>query len=208
MDEVPLSDREQESSVPAWFRWAMAVIACAMILPAVVYLIRFTISPALLVSPKELNLDKIALFGVLILLLAIAPWDRLGLRIKKVGWLEFDRISRGQATESAVELTEIRTRLDEVESRVRSQDTVATIAEHFGELEVIPLLVRFLTEHQPRAFSPMRVRDWGARQSGFERLGKVSLSEMRRMLQKLVADGMASTAVSRMGNTLYRSPRT
>jgi hypothetical protein len=71
-------------------------------------------------------------------------------------------------------------------------------------MELTPLLTRFLDEHRPKAFSALRIRDWGSRQPGYEKLTHVKLSAIRRILQKLVSEGRAATRVSRMGSTLYK----
>lgn len=49
------------------------------------------------------------------------------------GFLEFDRVVSGQAAEHAQELTELRTRLDEMESKVRGMGEISATSEHFED---------------------------------------------------------------------------
>jgi hypothetical protein len=89
--------------------------------------------------------------------------------------------------------------------KVRGLDSVASIAEHLTEPELYPLLTKFLKQFQPRAFSPLRIREWGSRQPGYEKLASYTQSAIRIVLQKMVTAGQATTRVSRMGNTLYKA---
>lgn len=135
------------------------------------------------------------------------PWKPLRLRLRKVGILEFEKVVSGQAAEHAEELSELRVRLNELEAMTRGLNEIAPISEHIEDVNLLPTVGKFLIEHQATAFSPLRLREWGSRQPGFENLQGASLSSLRRMLQKLVAQGRATTRISRLGNTLYQASR-
>lgn len=203
-EEEPLAADDGSFEIPTWFRWVAAALSLALIVPSIVFVVRYSLAPAQFVSPTELGITQLILAGTVILLFALAPWKALGLRLRKVGFLEFDRVISGQAAEHAQELTELRTRLDEMETKVRGMDEISSISEHLEDVELIPVIVKFLEQHRPRAFSPLRIRDWGSRQPGYERLAHAKLASIRRVLQKLVSEGRAATRVSRMGNTLYK----
>jgi hypothetical protein len=202
--DEPLVTGDDAFEVPTWFRWSAAFVALLMIVPPVLFLVRYSLAPSRFVSPKELGVVQLILAGTAILLFALAPWKALGLRLRKVGFLEFDRVISGQAVEHAQELTELRTRLDELETRTLGLDGTAGISEHVEDLELVPLLTKFLSDYRPEAFSPLRIRDWGSRQRGYESLALAKLGSIKRALQKLVSEGRAATRVSRMGNTLYK----
>lgn len=203
-DEEPLIENGSTFELPVWFRWATSTLALALIVPSTIFIIRYSLDPERFVSPSDLGVVQLILSGTLLLLFAMAPWKTLGLRIRKVGFLEFDRVISGQAAEHAQEMAELRTRIDEMESTVRGLNEIASITESFEDAELVPLLTKFLKQHRPTAYSPLRIRDWGSRQPGYEKLADAKLTSIRRVLQKLVAEGKVVTRVSRMGSTLYK----
>ena len=70
--------------------------------------------------------------------------------------------------------------------------------------ELKNLLISFLTKYGRYAFSPSRIKAWGQTRQGFDRLGDYSSSKIRNCLQELVREGLAKTALSQKGNTLYK----
>lgn len=202
-EERPVAD-DPAFDMPTWFRWVVGGVAILLIGLPTLFLIRYSLAPEHFVSPSELGVSQLILAGVGILLIALAPWKAMGLRLRKVGMFEFDRVISGQAAEHAEEMTELRTRLDELESRARGLDDLAPISEHLEDVELAPLLAKFLDEHRSLAISPLRIREWGSRQPGYEKLAQAQVSSIRRILQKFVAEGRAVTRVSERGNTLYK----
>lgn len=193
-----------EPEIPRWYRVVAAVIGSALLLLPLAYILRYSLNPSRFVSPAALGLGQLVLAGTFILLAAITPWRSLGLRLRKVGIFEFDRVIRTQASEHAEELTEIRERLNELEHTARGIDETSRIADDLEDLDLRPLLVKFLTEFRPRAFSPLRIQRWGALQNGYAKFGTSSVGAIRRVLQRLVPEGKVTTGVSRLGSTLYR----
>lgn len=204
LTEEPLADEGASFEIPGWFRWLASLLALGLIVPSTIFIVRYSLTPDRFVSPADLGLIQLMMAGTVILLLALAPWRALGLRIRKVGFLEFDRVVSGQAAENAQEFTELRTRIEELETRLRGVDEMTPISEHLEDVELYPLLSKFLHEFRPTAFSPLRIRDWGSRQPGYEKLANARLSSIRRVLQKFVTEGRAATRVSRLGNTIYK----
>lgn len=193
-------------SIPPWFRIVAGVIGLAMLWPSLSLLYSSWSEPDKFSIAFTSAISHLMIVGAVVLLAAAAPWNGLGLRLRKVGFLEFDRVINNQSRERIEDFAEILARIDELEAQVRRQSGVAPIVEHFAELDLNPLLTKFLEAFRPRAFSPLRIRQWGARQPGFEGLAKYSQGNIRTVLQKLAGSGCASTRVSRLGNTLYKSP--
>ena len=204
IDQPLAPDKEPE--IPGWYRVVAAAIGSALLMLPLAYILRYSLDPSHFVSPAALGLGQLILAGTFILLAAITPWRALGLRIRKVGIFEFDRVIRTQASEHAEELTEIRERIDELEHTARGMDDTSGIADHLDDLDLRPLLVKFLKQFRPRAFSPLRIQRWGSRQAGYAKFGTSGVGAIRRVLQRLVSEGSVTTGVSRLGNTIYRLP--
>lgn len=128
----------------------------------------------------------------------------MGFTVKKIGFLELEKVLSVQADELAEELTEIRNRIAEIERHANWLDETSSIREALAEHELRPLLTVFLTKFSPKAFSPMKIRELGSAIDGFESLSSFDQGEIRAVLQSMVSEGEASTTISRMGNTLYR----
>lgn len=207
-DELTESDEplapDTEARIPRWYRVVAIAVGLALLLPPLAYMVRYSLKPSGFASPSTLGLGQLILAGAFILLAAITPWSSLGLRIRKVGILEFDRVIRTQASEHAEELTEIRERLSELEHTARGMDETSGISDHLEDLDLRPLLVSFLKQYRPRAFSPLRIQRWGALQPGYTKFGTSGVGAIRRVLQRLVSEGYITTSVSTLGNTLYR----
>jgi hypothetical protein len=203
--ELVMEDPIQGFEIPMWFRALSSLVALCLIFLPTAFIVLYARFPSQYESPNSLGLVPLILAGTAILLFSLAPWKAFGMRIRKVGFLEFERVMSGQASEMAIELTELRARVDELETKVHGQDSVGPITDHFEAIELSPLLIKFLKEFQPTAFSPLRIRDWGGRKPGYEKLLNTNLGSLRRRLRQLVASGQATTTISRTGNTLYRS---
>jgi hypothetical protein len=202
--DEPLDQASQSFAIPLPFKMLATAIALCLIAFPATFIVLYARFPKEYVSPATLGLVPLMLAGTAILLFSLAPWRALGLQIRKVGFLEFERVVNGQAAETAGEFAELRAHIEELEQTSRRLDSMAPIAEHFEDMELVPLLIKFLQAFQPTAYSPLRIREWGSRQPGYERLKQASLTSLRRLLKKLVANGQATTTVSRAGNTLYR----
>jgi hypothetical protein len=194
-------------AIPKWFRAVVVLLGLGLLVPSVVYIARYTYEPSRFVKPDELDLPLLIVTGALLTLAAITPWRALGLRISKVGFLEFQQVVEEQAKEHTEDFAEILVRIEELEQKARGIGSTAAIAEHVAEIDIYDLLLKFLKEHAPTAFSPVRIQQWGARQAGYEKLGQYTQGAIRVLLHKMVSQGVAATTVSKLGSTLFRAVR-
>jgi len=170
-----------------------------------VYLVsKHLCAPETFASPKDLGLTPIFLFSLTALIIVWVPWQRLGIRITKIGGIEFEKVVAEQASEHAEELSYLQDRIESLEAGLRRTDEMAEITEQFREPDLRDLLVAFLTKYNTWAFSPSRIRAWGAQQQGFSALSSYEHPFIRSTLQKLVSENVLDTRVSKKGNTLYR----
>lgn len=202
--EELISEGEPIQGLPRWVQVVIGLSATAVLCVSIFLMWKYIGDPTSYASPKELQLSNLLIFSLSVLLFILVPWDKLGIRIRKIGSVEFDRVVSGQAREHAEEFAELRARIEELEGKVRGMDEGATITESFATQELRPLILKFLTDFQPNAYSPLRINKWGARQPGYEKLAYYRQGLIRTVLQGLVAEGRVATKVSRLGNTLYK----
>lgn len=194
-------------TIPGWFRAVVVLLGLGLLVPSVIYIARYTYEPNRFVRPDELDLPLLIVTGALLTLAALTPWRALGLRISKVGFVEFQQVVEAQAKEHTEDFAEILARIEELEQKARGIGGTAAISEHVTEIDIYDLLLKFLKEHSPTAYSPVRIQQWGARQAGYEKLGQYSQGAIRILLHKMVSQGVAATTVSKLGNTLFRALR-
>jgi hypothetical protein len=203
--DLPLSAQPDTPTIPIWFRVVVISIAASLILLCAIYFARYTYEPERFVAPSELGLGFIVLAGIALMLAVIAPWGTIGRIFRRLGPIEFAQILETQTQEHAEALSELRVRLDEVEEKARGITGMEPISEHLAAITLHPLLTTFLRQFAPTAFSPVRIQKWGSRQPGYAELAKYTSSDIKIVLQKLVADGSVTTTISQLGSTLYRS---
>jgi hypothetical protein len=191
-------------SLPLSFKILVSIVVAVVLVPVLVLIWQYIHDPQSAASPKELGLSGLIIFCLSALILVWVPWDRLGLTVKKIGGFEFERVVTGQAQEHVEEIAELHSRIAELEGKVGGLDELGPIGDHFAGTELRPLLLKFLEMHRPTAFSPVKIKRWGSSQPGFEKLANYSQGQIRRTLQQLVLEDKVATAVSRLGNTLYR----
>lgn len=202
--EALISEGEPLAGLPGCLRWALGVGAAVVLAVCGWLMWDYVQDPRQSASPQDLQLGNVMIAALAILVLAVVPWQKLGLRIRKIGAIEFDRVVSTQANEYAEEFSEQRTRIVELEKMVHALDDTSETSKYFAAQNLRPLVIEFLNAFQPTAYSPRRIREWGARQRGFERLKDYEQGMIRRILQDLVAEGRLATRVSRLGNTLYK----
>ena len=180
------------------------LLAVLLWTPPAVFLCRYWQGLEVSKGAADLGLAQLLIAGTIVMLVALAPWNELRLRLRKVGFIEFETALSNQAREHVKEFAELRARLDEFETRVRAEDSVGPIAEHLAQVDLAPVLIQFLEEFRPKAFSPLKIHRWGGRQRGYEKLATYPQGAIRIVLQELVSNGKVAVRVSRLGNTLYR----
>jgi hypothetical protein len=207
--EKPEEELDSSSSsfeLPGWLKCVMTLVCVVLIIFTAVYTWKYLGAPKELASPKELGLSGIFLFSVSSLFLVWVPWSKLGIRISKIGGIEFKEIVQEQASEHAEDLSYLEDRIEVLEARVRKSDEMVGIVENFKEPELRSLLLEFLSKYKEWAFSPSRIRAWGSKQQGFSELSSYEHPFIRSTLQKMVSENSLETRISKKGNTLYRVP--
>ncbi|EKO3965203.1 hypothetical protein KW482_03530 [Vibrio fluvialis] len=207
--EKPEEELETTTSsfdIPGWLKWSVTVVGAVLVIFTVVYTRKYLGAPKELASPKELGLSGIFLFSVSALFLVWVPWAKLGIRISKIGGIEFKEIVQEQASEHAEELSYLEDRIESLEAQIRKSDEMVSFVENFKEPDLRKLLLEFLTKYKEWAFSPSRIRAWGSKQQGFSALSSYEHPFIRSTLQKMVSENILETRISKKGNTLYRVP--
>ena len=202
--ENPISQADSLSALPLWFRWVFGLSTGAILLVCMILYFCHISSPTEVPSPQELELGTLFVFSATILILVATPWDNLGIRLNKIGPFEFERIINQQAIEHIDDLAELRQLIYELEAKVRGMDEISIVSETVASSELRPLIKSFLRKHYPTAYSPLRIQKWGSKQEGYESFATYSLSNLRKILQDMVAADILETRISKMGNTLYK----
>jgi hypothetical protein len=190
--------------IPLIVRILACLVSAFFIILSAWLILGHAFEPTKYPSPKDLQLNTLIIFNLTLFFIAIIPLERMGIRIRKIGQIEFEQIINVQAREHAEELTEIRAQIDELQKGLSNVDGVGKMLFEMSSPEFRPLVLNFLTQFQPAAYSPVKIRNWGAQQPGFERLGTISLGNLRAILQSLLVEGKVMTRVSKLGNTLYK----
>ncbi|MBA6357499.1 MULTISPECIES: hypothetical protein [unclassified Colwellia] len=182
----------------------LSFISLSVIIGCISFVLFYISDPKSYPSPKELGLSGVFLFFVTSLILIWIPWDKLGLRITKIGGIEFKEIVAEQASENAEEFSYLEERIEYLETKLHSMDDLAQFHESFERPELRDLLLEFLTKYNKWSFSPSRIKSWGTRQQGFSKLSSFEHRLIRSTLQSMVAENLLETRISNKGNTLYR----
>lgn len=207
--EKPEDEMEDISTgfeIPLWLQISISIISIILITICIVCFWKYIKTPQEFASPKELGLSGIFVFSISSLFIVWTPWSKLGLRISKIGGVEFKDIVQMQASEHAEELIYLETRIEFLERKVKDSDELAPLVDPMRETTLRTILLEFLTKYKKWAFSPSRIRVWGSKQQGFSSLSSYEHPFIRSSLQKLVSEGKLETRVSKKGNTLYRIP--
>lgn len=190
--------------IPILVRIVACLVSASFIILCVWLMLKHAFEPTIYPSPKDLQLNALILFNLTLFFVSIVPLERMGIRIRKIGQIEFEQIINVQAREHAEELAEIRAQIDELEKGLSSVDGAGKMLLEMSTPELRPIVLNFLNQFQPTAYSPVKIRNWGAQQPGFEKLGTISLGNLRAILQSLLVEGKVVTRVSKLGNTLYK----
>lgn len=204
--EEELENASKRFQIPWILKWCITVAAIGLIALCGFLVFKYVNAPDKFASPSDLGVSSFFLFSASALVLVWMPWHALGLRITKIGGIEFKEIVAEQATEHAEEITYLQDRIEVLENKLRQLHGVTVLAESFEEPKLRALLVEFLTKYKEWAFSPSRIRAWGSQQQGFAALANYEHPFLRGTLQKMVSEGVLETRISKKGNTLYRIP--
>jgi hypothetical protein len=190
--------------IPSLLKGCVTICSIAIIGACTFLFIEYIHDPDTYAKPSDLGLSSIFLFSISALFLVWIPWQSLGMRITKIGGIEFKEIVEEQATEHAEEISYLQSRVEMLEGKVRQIVGITEMVETFEEPHLRKILLDFLTKYKDWAFSPARIRIWGAQQQGFSSLANYEHPFLRSTLQKMVSEGLLETRISKKGNTLYR----
>ncbi|CAH7201943.1 conserved hypothetical protein [Vibrio chagasii] len=190
--------------IPKWLQILVSIFSISLIVVCTICFWKYLEAPQGFASPKELGLSGIFMFSTSALLIVWVPWSKLGVRISKIGGVEFRDIVQGQASEHAEELSYLEDRIEFLEAKIKENDELSVLTDPPREAILRKLLLEFLQKYSEWAFSPSRIRVWGSKQQGFSSLSDYEHPFIRSTLQKLVSEGKLETRVSKKGNTLYR----
>ncbi|SRX74752.1 hypothetical protein [Aequorivita antarctica] len=150
------------------------------------------------IDPEKFGFPAILIALVLTIIIINLPWNKLGFRIKKIGMIELENVVKGQAQNNSKELADLQKQIDGLRSKL-SANPIGLIEDNSPD----ELVIKFLEQYNQWAFSALRIRKWGARQSGFENLSNYQTEEIRESLRRLLSKKKVETRVSKKGNTLY-----
>lgn len=204
--EEELDTTSNNFDIPRWLKITVTVVCVALVIFIADYTYKYVGAPKTIAPPKDLGLSGIFLFSISALFLVWVPWAKLGIRISKIGGIEFKEIVQEQASEHAEEISYLENRIESLEAQIRKSDEMVGFVKNFDEPELRKLLLAFLTKYKEWAFSPSRIRAWGSRQQGFSALSSYEHPFIRSTLQKMVSENIIETRISKKGNTLYRVP--
>jgi hypothetical protein len=196
----------QTFEIPLWVKNTLTLLAVCVLAMCTVLICEFVQEPKLAASPKDLGIVPLVIFILTGLIIIWTPWKKLGIRISKVGGIEFEKIVAMQASEHVEEQSFLNERIDIIENHLLKNDSTLVFIDRAHEPELRDLLQKFLTNYSTWAFSPARIKAWGAEQSGFASFANFEPRLIRNTLQKMVAEGILVTRISKKGNTLYRIP--
>ena len=201
--------RDNAFEIPHRLRLAILfVLAIAILLFLWLLCIKFSD------GAKDSDPSKMELIYVIIgLSIAFAvcclKWETYRFRIAKIGPVEFYDIVGKQAEEREKALGEISARIDQLEKQLEAQtgdsfsskDTDA-VPESTSFENLKQQLTEFLASRDRTAFSPLRIQNLRN-----DKYAPHGLTDIKRALRALLADGIVETKISQRGNTLYRIAR-
>jgi hypothetical protein len=163
-------------------------------------------------SPAELQLPEIVLVLVIALALLLLPWQRLGVSVKKIGWLEFDQVVAVQKKESVDSIVALENRVIALErifqtsAVVQAVPAVQPVTQDGTANDALrDLVLVFLREYRRWYFNAPRIRLWGSKQAGFGKLAEYPDMLIKQELDRLLAAGLVTPRISKSGATLYKA---
>ena len=188
-----------------WLRWSLTAILLAAIVICLLLYWAYVNDPTHAASPTELGLSGLLIFCITALAVINVPWHELGYRIKKVGSVEFEQALNAQVLERAEGINFLEKRIEAIENSLEKKSIQSSdVFRQMYEPRLRKLLLDFLSVNDQLPFSPLRIREWGSQQPGFEGLKKFEIGLIKHVLGKMVAERVLETTISKKGNTLYR----
>ena len=178
------------SSRSKWFAIPVAVIGTAIMIFGIWSYVNFWHFPETPYTPNELQSGFLCTFGLVLLLACLFPW----LRDSTV--LENADLTLGQQAQLYAD------EIETLKERLRDANLAPDLDSNLQEL-----LVRFFRQWSRYGFNVSRIKNWGGQRQGFEVLANTDSGAIHSALNKLVAQGVVRTRMSRKGNVLYQIER-
>lgn len=192
-------DKDLSFELPNAIRLTISILAILLIILILgVYAYLIFCEPDR-IDPEKFGLPTSLVFLIVILIVINLPWDRMGLRIKKIGMIELENVVKTQARGNSKELADLQRQIDELKAKLPKKAN-----ELDTDRELDDLVTKFLNRYSQWAFSALRIKKWGASQSGFEGLRKYETQEIRESLRRLLSKNVVVTRISKKGNTIYK----
>ena len=205
--EEELENAAESFKIPCLLKVLTTVISFGIIYFCIKYFSLYISDPDKYAAPSNLNISTMFIFSMIALCIVWIPWQKMGLKITKIGGIEFKDIVERQATEHTEELAYLQDRIEDLENQNRENDGISKLRETLEEPVLRETLLSFLNKYHKWAFSPSRISVWGAKQQGYSSLSTYTHPMIRNTLQKMVAENELETRISKKGNTLYRVPK-
>ena len=204
IEEQELNTQVEESILSRAQKFWLSTIAAISFLLCLTYTALYILYSEQLASPKEIGVTSLMAFSFIGFFLFLIPWENMGLRIKKIGNIEFVEVVKEQSKEHEQDMVLIEQRLSELEDKVRKNDSLDELIENAATPQLEVALLSFLSKNSSTAYSPSRIRYECENLPEYSNISGEEVQFIRRTLRKLVSEEKLSTTVSAKGNTLYR----
>jgi len=203
-EEQELKTQSEESILSRTQKFWLSIIAAISFLLCLTYTAFYILDSKQLASPKEIGVTSLMAISFIGFFLFLIPWEKMGLRIKKIGNIEFVEVVKEQSKEHEQDMVFIEQRLSELEDKVRKNDSLNELIENAATPQLESALLSFLSRNSSTAYSPTRIRYECKKLPEYSNISREEVQFIRRILRKLVSEEKLSTTVSARGNTLYR----
>lgn len=188
--------KERHKIMPYWAKILITSLS-ATIAGLCVYIYYLHIVGVVATTPSNLSLATIFMFASGVIAVVWTPWDKLGLRVKKVGLFEFEHIVEAQRKDHHEDINHLY-------KRIRMIEKALSDGQVSEEEALRPMIYDLLTKYAGYKFSSVRILRWGSKQSGFEEIGNHDITVIRCALHELVNEDWVTTTVGETGATLYQ----
>lgn len=150
------------------------------------------------IDPSKFGIPELFLGSITILVLINIPWNKLGIRIKKIGNIELEQVVIAQSEDSSQGLADLQKQINELQRKSEP-------GKQTEENKLDNAIIEFLSLNETTAFSPLRIKFKGKRE-GIEEFKSEELTteQIRESLRRLLSENKVVTRISQKGNTIYK----
>ena len=145
-------------------------------------------------NPSDVQAGFLLASGLLLMLACSSPWMQ-----EKTLNQDLELALSDQAQSYADQI-------ESLKDKLRSTNSANLVSKSNPVLD--KLLTAFFQKWSRYGFNVARIKNWGAAKDGFEELKNVDESEIRDALNRLVAEKVVKTRLSRRGSVLYQIKNT